>query len=79
MNIKSYIQFIKESNIPPGPDNKDSMVVTLEDDEILMFSNEPILSNLISTQKVCLIENEIYFYDEKETKEILNMFFPEKI
>jgi ABC-type Fe2+-enterobactin transport system substrate-binding protein len=79
MIIKSYLEFIKESNVPPGPDVESSVFVTLTDDEIYMFREEPILSNLISSQKAMIVGNQLYYYDDKQVIDSLNQFFPEKI
>ena len=79
MNIKSYLEFINESNTPPGVDTEKTIVVSLNDDEVSMFREEPILSNLIGSQKVTVVSNKLYYYDDEQVINTLNQFFPEKI
>ena len=79
MNIKSYSEFINESNTPPGLDTEKTIIVSLNDDEVSLFNREPILSNLISTQKVTVVGDKLYYYDDEQVANILNQFFPEKI
>lgn len=79
MNIKSYSEFINESNTPPGVDTEKTIVVSLNDDEVSMFREETILSNLIGSQKVTVVGNKLYYYDDEQIINTLNQFFPEKI
>jgi hypothetical protein len=78
--IKTYSEFINESNnTPPGPGIDKTISVSVSDDDIILFTTEPILSNLISNQQVSIIGNQLYYYDNDETIQKLNQFFPEKI
>jgi len=80
MKIKSYGDFITESNnTPPGPGIDKTISVSVSDDDVILFTTEPILSNLISNQQVSIIGNQLYYYDNDETIQKLNQFFPEKI
>lgn len=79
--IKKWNEFIKESiegrKLIPGPNEKGSVRVILDEDEEEMFSSEPALENLISNQKVSLFDNEVwYFSNDKETINILKEYFP---
>ena len=78
--IKNYLQFINESNeVPPGPGVEDCISISITDEDGKLFSQEPILSNLISNQDVSLIGNQVYYYDNDDVVNALNQFFPEKI
>jgi hypothetical protein len=74
--IKSYLEYLNESNKPPEPNNDDVFIIELDEDELIMFNNEPILTNLVSTQKVTIIDNKLYYNNsDNKTKEILNSFY----
>jgi len=64
--IKKYADFIKESH------NK---TIKLNDEEVGLFNQEPLLQKLISDKKVSLYDNEVK-YDESDiqTKEVLDQY-----
>jgi hypothetical protein len=76
--IKRFNQFIKESNVsdPPGPNMENTNSFLLTDVESSMFRKNPILSNLISDQKVSLIDNTLYYYKDNDVIQLLSQFFP---
>lgn len=80
--IKKYYEFIKENNYittPPGPGEENVIAVSITPSELNFFDSEPLLSNLIASQQVSIIGDQMYYYDEDKTISILNQFFPEKI
>ena len=80
--IKKYFEFVDENNYmsnPPGPDQENVISVSISSSELGLFDSEPLLSNLISSQQVSVIGNQLYYYDDDKTIQILNQFFPEKI
>ena len=80
--IKKYYEFINENNYistPPGPGEENVIAISISPSELNLFDSEPLLSNLISTQQVSIIGNQMYYYDEDKTISTLNQFFPEKI
>ena len=77
--IKKYLDFLKESNNPPGPDSEGVLSINLSDEEVSLISEEPVLSNMISQSKISLIGNVLYFFDQKEISDTLNQYFPEQI
>ena len=64
--IKKYADFIKESH---------SKTIKLTQEEVSLFSSEPVLQSLISDEKVSLSKDSIQ-YDESDikTKEILDQY-----
>jgi len=80
--IKKYFEFINENNYmsnPPGPGEENVISVSISAQDINLFDSEPLLSNLITSQQVSIIDNQLYYYDDDKTIQILNQFFPEKI
>lgn len=74
--IKKFNEFIKESkSTPPGPSVENTSSIQLKDEDSAMFRKEPILSNLISDQKVSLIDNTLYYYKDSDIVELLSQFF----
>ena len=72
--IKKYVDFIKESNIVPGP-NTHGTKVSLSKDDANLFNDEPVLQKLLSDQKVGLFNDEVWFNeDDTKTKEILDQY-----
>lgn len=66
MKLKKYSEFIKESH---------SKSVRISEDEMNLFSQEPVLQELISNNKITLKNGEV-LYDESdiETKNILDQY-----
>ena len=80
--IKKYFEFVNENNYmsnTPGPDQENVISVSISSSELGLFDSEPLLSNLISSQQVSVIGNQLYYYDDDKIIQILNQFFPEKI
>ena len=80
--IKKYYEFVNENNYisnPPGPGQTDVIAVSISTSELGLFESEPMLSNLVSSQMVSVIGDQLYYYDDDKTIQILNQFFPEKI
>jgi len=79
MSIKSYLDFLNESiNIPPGPGIEGSLLKNLSEDEISLFSEEPLLSNLISSLKISIVGDELYYYNDKDIIDVLSQYFTMK-
>ncbi len=77
--IKKWNQFINESVIP-GEGEIGSVRISLEQEEAGYFSEEPILSKLISDQKVALYDTELWYWeDDLLTINILKQYFPEEM
>lgn len=71
--IKKFKDFLAESL----DESIDSLEIS--DDEMDLFKREPILSNLISSGKVTLTKNKIFFDGEdQELSDVLGRFFKTK-
>ena len=75
--IKKWNQF-NESNTPPGPNVGSSAAIDLTDDDMDLFSeHDAVLNDLISKQKISVINNELWFFsNDKETIDKLEDYFP---
>jgi hypothetical protein len=77
--IKTYSQFINESNnVPPGPGIEDVISISISDSE-MNYVTDPIISSMISKGEISVIDNQLYYYDDDSTIQKLNQFFPEKV
>ena len=77
--IKTYLQFINESNnVPPGPGIENVISISISDSE-MNYVTDPIISSMISQGEISVIDNQLYYYDDDSTIQKLNQFFPEKI
>lgn len=77
--IKTYLQFINESNnIPPGPGIEDVISISISDSE-MNYITDPIISSMISQGEISVIDNQLYYYDDDSIIQKLNQFFPEKV
>lgn len=77
--IKTYLQFINESNnIPPGPGVEDVISISISDSE-MNYITDPIISSMISQGEISVIDNQLYYYDDDSIIQKLNQFFPEKV
>lgn len=75
--IKKWNQYINESNDMPGPDSPGSKSISLSSDEMEYFT-EPSLSDLISTERVALYDNELWYWeDDEQTLNTLKQYFSE--
>lgn len=71
--IKKFVDFIKESNIP-GPNTHGSKI-SLQENEVKLFTDEPVLQKLIADEKVALFNDELWYSENDEaTKEILDQY-----
>ena len=78
--IKNFRKFNENNQFPPSRGSKNSLSATLDDEDSSFFKREPILSNLISDEKISLVDNILWYYkDDKETISILKEYFPDKI
>lgn len=64
--IKKYADFIKESH---------SKTIKLSEEDVSLFTSEPLLQKLVADKKVSLYDNEVKF-DESDiqTKEVLDQY-----
>jgi len=77
--IKTYLQFINESNnVPPGPGIEDVISISISDSE-MNYVTDPIISSMISQGEISVIDNQLYYYDDDSIIQKLNQFFPEKV
>ena len=77
--IKTYLQFINESNnIPPGPGVENVISISISDSE-MNYITDPIISSMISQGEISVIDNQLYYYDDDSIIQKLNQFFPEKV
>ena len=77
--IKTYLQFINESNnIPPGPGVENVISISISDSE-MNYITDPIISSMISQGEISVIDNQLYYYDDDLIIQKLNQFFPEKV
>lgn len=67
-----HLRKFNENANRPGP-NSGSKSITISQDEVDSFSNEPSLQKLIADEKVSVIGNKVYYNDE-ETKSILDEY-----
>jgi hypothetical protein len=64
--IKKYADFIKESH---------SKTFKISEEEVNLFTSEPLLQKLISDNKVSLYDGEVkYDEDDTQTKEVLDQY-----
>ena len=77
--IKTYLQFINESNnVPPGPGVENVISISISDSE-MNYITDPIISSMISQGEISVIDNQLYYYDDDSIIQKLNQFFPEKV
>ncbi len=70
--IKKYNQFLNENKSEqPGPDNKDSKKITIKEEEMNLFNDEPSLQKLIIDNKISIQDREVWYNDD-EIKKILD-------
>jgi hypothetical protein len=64
--IKKYADFIKESH---------SKTIKLSEEDVSLFTSEPLLQKLVADKKISLFNNEVK-YDESDiqTKEVLDQY-----
>ena len=59
--IKTYLQFINESNnIPPGPGIENVISISISDSE-MNYITDPIISSMISQGEISVIDNQLYY------------------
>jgi len=66
---------LRES-VKPGPEEDGSVRIEITPDEKKLFGTESLLIKLVSTDKIALYQNEVW-YDENDeaTKKVLDIFF----
>lgn len=73
--IKRFYDFINESTRPNEGQNG-SVSFTIDDEELNFFQTEGSLRNLITNEKISLVGNTIWYYeDDTKTEEILKSYF----
>lgn len=74
MKLKRFNQFLLENKTEkPGPDNKDSKKLTIKEEEMNLFNDEPSLQKLLIDGKISILDKEVWYNDE-ETKKILDQY-----
>lgn len=71
-----YLKRFNESKAEkPGPNVSGSVKITISDEEVNSFSDEPALSKLIYDDKVSLLGNEVWYLEnDEQTKAILDQY-----
>ena len=73
--IKKWNQFNESKAEKPGPNVPGSVKITISDEEVNSFSDEPALSKLIYDDKVSLLGNEVWYLEnDEQTKAILDQY-----
>lgn len=74
--IKKFNEFINES-LRPNEGQNGSVSFIIDDDEVNFFQTEGSLRNLITNEKISLVGNTVWYYeDDKQTEKILKSYFP---
>ena len=76
--IKRFNQFVNESlNETPGPNTPGCDKMDLTEEDMDMFTSEPVLNKLIEDLKVALFDTEVwYFKDDTDTFDKLSTYLP---
>ena len=73
--IKKWNQFNESKAEKPGSNVPGSVKITISDEEVNSFSDEPALSKLIYDDKVSLLGNEVWYLEnDQQTKAILDQY-----
>lgn len=73
--IKKWNQFNESKAEKPGQNVPGSVKITISDEEVNSFSDEPALSKLIYDDKVSLLGNEVWYLEnDDQTKAILDQY-----
>ena len=73
--IKKWNQFNESMAEKPGPNVPGSVKITISDEEVNSFSDEPALSKLIYDDKASLLGNEVWYLEnDDQTKAILDQY-----
>lgn len=73
--IKKWNQFNESKAEKPGSNVPGSVKITISDEEVNSFSDEPSLSKLIYDDKVSLLGNEVWYLEnDEQTKAILDQY-----
>jgi len=73
--IKKWNQFNESKAEKPGSNVPGSVKITISDEEVNSFSDEPALSKLIYDDKVSLLGNEVWYLEnDEQTKAILDQY-----
>jgi hypothetical protein len=74
MAIKRFNQFINENKSEkPGPHNKNSKKISIKEEEMNLFNDEPSLQKLIIDNKISILNGEVW-YNHEDTKKILDEY-----
>ena len=83
--IKKFNDFVKEStteqkgfneSFKPNEGKKGAANLTISNDDLYLFQTEGSLRNLITDEKISLIGNEVwYFEDDDKTLSVLMNYF----
>jgi len=74
--IKKFNEFINES-LRPNEGQNGSVSFIIDDDEVNFFQTEGSLRNLITNEKISLVGNTVWYYeDDKQTEKTLKSYFP---
>ena len=73
--IKKWNQFNESKAEKPGSNVPGSVKITISDEEVNSFSDEPALSKLIYDDKVSLLGNDVWYLEnDDQTKAILDQY-----
>jgi len=74
-HLKRFESFEKiNEDFKPGSNIKGSKKISIKEEDVNLFSSEPILQKLISDDKISIIDNNIYYNDESII-DILDQYF----
>lgn len=75
-HLKKFESFssreLNENN-KPGPNIEGSVKVSIKEEEVSLFADEPVLQKLIADDKVSLIGNTVYYKDD-EVRKVLDQY-----
>jgi hypothetical protein len=73
--IKKWNKFNENNSTKPGSKITGSKKISISSEEMSMFVDEPVLQKLILDDKVALLNNEVwYFEDDKDTLNVLDQY-----
>lgn len=73
--IKKWNQFNESKAEKPGENVPGSAKISLSDEDVNAFTDNPSLQKLISDDKVALIGNEVWYWeDDMATKGVMDQY-----
>lgn len=73
--IKKFNEFVSES-FKPNEGKRGSSKVSLDDKDLALFQTEGALRNLITNEKISLLNNDVWYYkDDEDTVRVLKNYF----